>query len=104
MEKLPSTSSSSSVLRWSANARKFGSEGLASNKLYKRLRPVDARVEFSWASIVDRDVNPRPTTPFAPYCRAGFSAELTSRKAWEGIDILGRGGGYDKLAENINEH
>lgn len=64
--KVPSTSSSSEVLLWSAKERKFDSEGFSAKRLYNKLRPLSDEVEFMRASMVERDVNPRPRIPSAP--------------------------------------
>lgn len=58
---------------------KFGSLGLSLKALYRRLRPFADPVWFTSASMVDREVKPRPMIPSAPYESAGFWAEDTSR-------------------------
>jgi len=45
---------------------KLGSLGLSRKRLYKRLRPDDEPVLLTRASIVEREVKPRPRIPLVP--------------------------------------
>jgi hypothetical protein len=51
---------------------KLGSVGLCLKRLYRRLLPEDEPVFLTTASIVEREVKPRPMMPLAPYVIAGF--------------------------------
>lgn len=45
---------------------KLGSLGLWLKRLYRRLRPEDEPVLLTRASMVEREVKPRPMIPLAP--------------------------------------